>query len=32
VLKRTFSLEETRVVQRDYVIQYKNRFYQLQPE
>lgn len=32
VLKRTFSLEETRVVQRDYVIQYKNRFYQLKPE
>lgn len=31
-LKRTFSLEETRVVQWDYVIQYKNRFYQLQPE
>lgn len=31
-LKRTFSLEETRIVQNDYVIQYKNKFYQLKPE
>lgn len=32
ILKRTFSLEGVRSVQSDYVVQYKNRFYQLNPE
>lgn len=32
MLNRIFSLEETRVVQWDYVIQYKNKFYQLNPK
>lgn len=32
MLKRTFSLEKTRSIQNDYVVQYKNRFFQLKPE
>lgn len=31
-LKRRFSLEGARVVQSDYVVQYKNRYFQLKPE
>lgn len=32
MLKWIFSKEETRVVQLDYVIQHRNKFYQLKPE